>query len=412
MNKNADELLALADRIQAVRVRWPEMEVTDTTPGEVEAALRAMASRPQDGVAGLVAKWRGKAAEYRAGIVRPAKDALDRAALAWASQLDECADELEALATQPPATGGDADLRKAVAEYLDLMSNGDDTDAGTVAAMEAMDRMQDALAQPQPERCGTCGKPIPQAGIAGNALAHCACARITTPSEQPAVVASAEGGECGCRNFCEDHGREFIEVTPDGEEYCHECSADGETGELCAPMAGSCDMLSQKANEFQRSFMCPDHAAENVKFCAECYDERATPPKPASDGEAVALLREVCAELHGVGCGPCVGSHAPMEDLHGRIARYLGRKPHKHCRHCDGSGNADGGGECPCVTYAQPQQSGEGMVLVPREPTEAMLLAVRDWSYKKYGRPIGNDDATGCYLAMLAASAPVAKGKE
>lgn len=35
------------------------------------------------------------------------------------------------------------------------------------------------------------------------------------------------------------------------------------------------------------------------------------------------LLREVCEELMGVGCEPCVGSHAPMEDLHGRIKQYL-----------------------------------------------------------------------------------------
>ena len=41
---------------------------------------------------------------------------------------------------------------------------------------------------------------------------------------------------------------------------------------------------------------------------------------------------------------------------------------------------------------------------VPREPTEAMLDAARDWSAKKYGQPIGNDAARGCWAAMLAAT--------
>jgi len=47
-------------------------------------------------------------------------------------------------------------------------------------------------------------------------------------------------------------------------------------------------------------------------------------PQPmTTQGEADALLREVCQELIGVGCEPCTGSDAPMEDLHGRIADYF-----------------------------------------------------------------------------------------
>jgi hypothetical protein len=38
---------------------------------------------------------------------------------------------------------------------------------------------------------------------------------------------------------------------------------------------------------------------------------------------------------------------------------------------------------------------------VPREPTKEMLDAALKWSARKYGRPIGNDDATGCWQAML-----------
>lgn len=41
--------------------------------------------------------------------------------------------------------------------------------------------------------------------------------------------------------------------------------------------------------------------------------------------------------------------------------------------------------------------------LVPVEPTEIMLNAARDWSSKKYGIPVGNDGALGCWNAMLAA---------
>ena len=40
-----------------------------------------------------------------------------------------------------------------------------------------------------------------------------------------------------------------------------------------------------------------------------------------------------------------------------------------------------------------------------REPTEAMLDAARDWSDHKYGKPIGNDAAIGCWQAMFDAQA-------
>jgi len=60
-----------------------------------------------------------------------------------------------------------------------------------------------------------------------------------------------------------------------------------------------------------------------------------------------------------------------------------------------------------CIRSAYKQalpQVPEGMAIVPVEPTEAMLIAARDWSYKKYGKPIGNDAAQGCWQAMLAAA--------
>jgi hypothetical protein len=46
----------------------------------------------------------------------------------------------------------------------------------------------------------------------------------------------------------------------------------------------------------------------------------------------------------------------------------------------------------------------EGFVAVPREPTREMHEAARDWSAKKYGKPIGNEASLECYRAMISAS--------
>lgn len=53
-------------------------------------------------------------------------------------------------------------------------------------------------------------------------------------------------------------------------------------------------------------------------------------------------------------------------------------------------------------THPAPQQADRQRV--PAEPTEAMLIAARDWSLKKYGKAIGDDAAKGCFSAMLAAA--------
>lgn len=37
-------------------------------------------------------------------------------------------------------------------------------------------------------------------------------------------------------------------------------------------------------------------------------------------------------------------------------------------------------------------------------PSEGMLIAARDWSQSKYGKPIGNDAAIGCFGAMIRAA--------
>lgn len=51
----------------------------------------------------------------------------------------------------------------------------------------------------------------------------------------------------------------------------------------------------------------------------------------------------------------------------------------------------------------------EGWKLVPKEPTEEMHNAARDWAIEKYGMGVGTDGSDGCYRAMIAA-APVAEG--
>lgn len=57
-------------------------------------------------------------------------------------------------------------------------------------------------------------------------------------------------------------------------------------------------------------------AASRVNRAAP--EQRAVPDR---------LLHEVCDELEGVGCGPCIGSMAPFEDLRGRIEQYLAGRP-------------------------------------------------------------------------------------
>lgn len=76
---------------------------------------------------------------------------------------------------------------------------------------------------------------------------------------------------CKCQPHCEVHGRDEIAVDEDGQEFCSECAEDGWGGELCHPEPSACDMLNPKANEWERQFMCEQHAAEHVKFCEEAF---------------------------------------------------------------------------------------------------------------------------------------------
>jgi hypothetical protein len=49
-------------------------------------------------------------------------------------------------------------------------------------------------------------------------------------------------------------------------------------------------------------------------------------------------------------------------------------------------------------------KAGFSIVKIGNCPTVAMLEAARDWSIKKYGKPIGDDAAVGCWKAMSGAA--------
>ncbi|MFV1846408.1 hypothetical protein ACNJRW_09480 [Stenotrophomonas maltophilia] len=73
--------------------------------------------------------------------------------------------------------------------------------------------------------------------------------------------------------------------------------------------------------------MAADALTEKPQYITDAYelgmrDGQALSAQPSPSGEG-ALLREVCEQLESLDCGACIGSYAPMEDLHGRIAAHL-----------------------------------------------------------------------------------------
>ena len=43
-------------------------------------------------------------------------------------------------------------------------------------------------------------------------------------------------------------------------------------------------------------------------------------------------------------------------------------------------------------------------LIIHAKPNQAMLEAARDWSAAKYGKPIGDDAARGCWVSMISAA--------
>lgn len=94
-----------------------------------------------------------------------------------------------------------------------------------------------------------------------------------------------------------------------------------------------------------------------------------------------------------------------MDDLRETLARALRKFHNSSCYPSASDGEIRIG--CDHVFAAI---ESAGFKIVPAEPTQTMHEAARDWSAKKYGKPIGSDASDGCYRAMLSAS-PTMKGQ-
>lgn len=72
---------------------------------------------------------------------------------------------------------------------------------------------------------------------------------------------------------------------------------------------------------------------------------------------------------------------------------------------CVAVGNEGGGKQAMALCdYLDSITVPEGWQMVPVEPTQKMLDSARDWSIRINGIGIGNEQASGCYSALLAAA--------
>ncbi len=79
------------------------------------------------------------------------------------------------------------------------------------------------------------------------------------------------------------------------------------------------ELLTRMAYAIPGAVDTTDKAKEVAARIVDIY--LSAQPSPGGQGDA--LLREVCSQLESLDCGACIGSDAPMEDLHGRIAAHL-----------------------------------------------------------------------------------------
>lgn len=297
MNKNADELLRLAEKLSEAVSDW-----SDDMPGRASSdffavvnELRAIASRPaagpQDGVAGP---------DYVPGV------------------LDATAPERIWLQVDTSALGDEREEAFPPADNFEHVTWSADSIGGLEVEYVRAD--------------------------------------LTTPRDQPAVVASAEGGDGRSTHLVR---RGPAQGFSKYEEIPCDCAA------------------------------TMDHSIGREVL--------ATPPKPASDGSVAAAharaidwLREKAGEFH-TDQFDCEGPKADHA-----LAYAL---------------------EAAADALSQPQQSGEGMVPEAVQATNPAggVIADGDWCIN-FGTHVRVTNAVfakgwnACRAAMLAASAPVAKG--
>jgi len=57
--------------------------------------------------------------------------------------------------------------------------------------------------------------------------------------------------------------------------------------------------------------------------------------------------------------------------------------------------------EAEDLTLERAARAARAAIEAMREPTDGMLNAARDWSIAKNGMGVGNDQASGCWQAMI-----------
>lgn len=118
------------------------------------------------------------------------------------------------------------------------------------------------------------------------------------------------------------------------------------------------------------------------------------------NGDVALGLCRRCGRVESELAEPCVNPQAVLmakrfHETYERLAPSYGYETRRDTKVFDpGSAN----GRLMAAVCAELMA-----VHAPAVPSAAMLTAARDWSARRYGKPIGNDAATGCWQAMYAA---------
>lgn len=81
-------------------------------------------------------------------------------------------------------------------------------------------------------------------------------------------------------DYCESHGRDFVQTSDDGEEYCQECAADGGSGELCyvAPDSFAIEVVEEISRTFKENARIYQLVSAHLRHERKAtFDEPTTP---------------------------------------------------------------------------------------------------------------------------------------